>query len=161
MSVHVCIYKSIHTHYIVYFLLRRFKAVILSIKLAIISKIKQTLLKKLCDHVRQVLLIKAIQIQYSSHFLAEATNTGIPHQEIICPSIPIHKSSLNRQNIHGKLEKEDMKGTQQQDSDDLQRPHTMIVTLDCPIWCEEETGLVLQEDHWLHLPEKFIILNIR
>lgn len=60
MSVHVCIYKSIHTHYIVYFLLRRFKAVILSIKLAIISKIKQTLLKKLCDHVRQVLLIKAI-----------------------------------------------------------------------------------------------------
>lgn len=58
LSVHVCIHKSIHTHYIVYFLLKRFKAVILSIKLAIISKIKQLLLEELCEHVRQV--IKAI-----------------------------------------------------------------------------------------------------
>lgn len=58
LSVHVCIYKSIHTHYIVYFLLKRFKAVILSIKLAIISKIKQLLLEELCENVRQV--IKAI-----------------------------------------------------------------------------------------------------
>lgn len=105
LSVHVCIYKSIHTHCIVYFLLKIFKAVTLSIKLAVISRVKQLLLKKLCEHVTEV-LIKPSKSSTVPVFLAEATHTGIPHPETIIPQSPyIKQSSLNSQNIHGKLEK--------------------------------------------------------
>lgn len=56
MSVYVYINPYIH---IIYSLLKRFKAIMLYIKLAIICKVKQVLLK-FCEHIRQVLIIKAI-----------------------------------------------------------------------------------------------------
>lgn len=51
----ICIYEFIHTNYST----KTTEAVLLYIKLAIISKIKQSLLKKLHEHTRQTLIIKA------------------------------------------------------------------------------------------------------
>ena len=72
-------YKSIHTHYIIYFLLKRLKAVMLYIKLAIISKRKQFLPKKLCEHIRQ-LIIKAI-MRLSVSSIAHISWSRLPTQE--------------------------------------------------------------------------------
>lgn len=83
----------------------------LYIKLAIISKRKQFLPKKLCEHIRQ-LIIKAI-MRLSVSSIAHISWSRLPTQEFhspekICPSIPT-KGSLNRQNIHKNFEMEDSK----------------------------------------------------
>lgn len=53
-------YLNLYTHIYTLFPTKKYEAVLLYVKVSIISKIEQFLLKQLHEHLRQVLIIKAV-----------------------------------------------------------------------------------------------------